>query len=55
MSNLFTLLFDLLNLLGTFFNLPISNLSTLDFKLATFLASFYVSKPTAVFKSTFIA
>ena len=52
-SNLPTLLFNLLKLVWTFFSLSISNLSTLDFKLAqsTFLAKDYVSIPVAFFKS----
>ena len=56
-TNLSTLLFKLLKLLGTFFNLLISNLSTLDFKLAkpTFLAHFDITTPVAFFKSDFVA
>ena len=51
------LLFKLLNPPGTFFNLSISNLSTLNSKLAksTFLAIFDVSTPVALFKSAFIS
>ena len=50
-SNLSTLLFKLLKLVGTFFSLSISNLSTSDFTLAksTFLAKDYVSIPVAFF------
>ena len=42
---------------GTFFSLSMSNLSTLDFKLAksTFLANLDVSTPVAFFKSAFVA
>ena len=56
-SNLSTLLFELLKLVGTFSNLSISNLSILDFKLAksTFLANFNESTPTAFFKSHIVA
>ena len=56
-SNLSTLLFKSLKLVCKFFNLLISYLSTLDFKLArsTFLANFDVSKPAAFFKSAFVA
>ena len=41
----------MLKLAGIFFNLSISYLSTLDFKLAksTFLANFDVSTPVVVF------
>ena len=41
----------MLKSLGIFFNLSISKLSTLDFKLAksTFLANFDVSTPAAFF------
>ena len=53
-SNLSTLLFELLKLFDTFFNLATSNLPTSDFKL-TFLANFYVSSPAAFFKSAFVA
>ena len=55
--NLSILLFKLLRLLGTFFNLSISYLSTLDFKLAqsAFLVKFNVSTPVAFFKSDFAA
>ena len=44
-------------LVGTFFNLSLSNLSTSDFKLAksTFLEKADVSTPVAFFKSDFIA
>ena len=47
----------MLKLAGIFFNLSISYLSTLDFKLAksTFLANFDVSTPVAFSKSDFIA
>ena len=50
-SNLFTLLFKLFKAVGTFFNLLIPYLSTLDFKLAksTFLANFDVSAHDVVF------
>ena len=56
-TNLSTLVFRLLILPGTFFNLSISNLSILDFKLAqsTFLANFDVSTPVSFFKSAFVA
>ena len=51
-----TLFFKLIELVGTFFNLSISNFSLLDFKLAkpTFLANFDVSTPVAVLKSAFV-
>ena len=51
------LLSKLLKSVGTFFNLSISNLSTLYFRLAksTFLAYFDVSTPVAFFKSAFAA
>ena len=54
---LFTLFSKLLKPLGTFFNLSISNLSTLDFKIAksTLLANFGVSAPATFFKSAFIS
>ena len=44
-----TLLLKLLKLFGTFLNLPLSNLSTSDFKLANslFLAKSDVSTPVA--------
>ena len=44
-SNLFTLLFELLTLFGTCFNLSISDLSRSSFKIAksTFLANFDLS------------
>ena len=44
-------------LLGTIFNLSISNLSTSDFKLAksVFSAKSDASTPAAVFKSAFVA
>ena len=47
----------MLKLIGQLFNLSISNLSTLDVKLAksTFLANFDVSTPAALFKSAFVA
>ena len=50
-SNLSTLLFKLFKLIGTFFNLLISNLSSLDFWLAksTLLANSDVSTPAAFF------
>ena len=53
--NLLTLLFKWLKLVGTFFNLSISNLSTSDVKLArsTSVANFDVSAPVAFFKSAF--
>ena len=46
----------MLKLLGTFLNLSISSLPTLDFKLAksTFLANYDVSTPVAFFKSAFV-
>ena len=47
----------LLTLFSTFFNLSISNLSTLDFKLtkSTFLTNFDVSRPVAFFKPAFVS
>ena len=56
-SYLSTLLFQLLKVVGPFFNLSISNLSTSDFKLvkSVFLANFDVSTPVALFKSAFVA
>ena len=47
-----SLLFKLIKLLGTFFNLLISNLSTSDFKLAklTFFAKSDVATSVAFFK-----
>ena len=56
-SNLSTLLFKFLKLVGTFFNSSIANISTLDFNLSksTFLAIFDASKPVAFFKSAFAA
>ena len=63
-SNLSTLLFKLLDLVGTFLNLSITlsaldlsiNVSALDFKLAkpNFLAIFYLSTSLAFFKSAFV-
>ena len=55
-TNLSTLLFKLFQLVGSFSNLSISNLSNLDFKFAesTFLANFDVSTPVAFFKSAFV-
>ena len=52
-----SLLFVLLKLFGTFLNSSISNLPTLDFRLArsAFLWCFYVSTPVALFKSIFVA
>ena len=52
-SNLSTLLSILLKLVARFFNLSISNLSILYYKLtnSNFLAKFYVSKPVSFFKS----
>ena len=52
-----TLLLKLLKLVDTFFKLLISNLSTLDFKLAklTFFANYDVSTPVAFLKSAFVA
>ena len=46
----------MLKLLGTFLNLSISSLPTLDFKLAksTFLVNYDVSTPVAFFKSAFV-
>ena len=46
-----------LKLRDTFLNLPISNLSTLDFKLtkSTCLTNIDVSTPVAFFKSAFVA
>ena len=56
-SSLSTLLFKLLKLFGTFFNLSMSNLSTSDCKLAklVFLAKSDISIPVAFFKYTFLA
>ena len=50
-TNLTTLLFKLLKLRGTFFNLSIANLSTSDFELAksAFLLKSYVSTPDSIF------
>ena len=47
----------MLKVLSTFFNLSISDLSTLDFKLAksTVLANCDVPTPVAFFKSAFVA
>ena len=55
-SSLTTLL-SLLKSTGVVYNLPISNLSTLDFKLAksTNLVNFDVSTPVAFFKYDFVA
>ena len=55
MTNLSTLLFKLLELLGTLFNLSISNLSASGFKLAksVFLAKSDISNPVSFFKSAF--
>ena len=55
--NIFTLLFKLSILFGKFFNLSISNLSTLDYKLSesTFLENFDASITLAFFKSVFVA
>ena len=55
MSNLSTLFFKLLKLLGIFFNLSISNLSISDFKLAKpfFLAKVDASTPVAIFQICF--
>ena len=49
--------FRLLKLLGTFFNLSISNLSILDLKLdkSNFIADFDESTPIVSFKSAFFA
>ena len=54
--NLFTLLFKLLKLLGIFFNLLISYLSTSDLKLAksTFLENFDESTLIAFFKPVLV-
>ena len=56
-SNLSTLLFKLLKLVATFFNLSVSIWSASDFKLAksVFLAKDYVSTHVAFFKFVFIA
>ena len=56
-SNLSTLLFKFFKLLGTFFNISISNLPASDFKLAksTLLANCDLSTPAAFFKSAFAA
>ena len=52
-SNLSTLLSILVKLVARFFNLSISNLSILYYKLtkSNFLAKFDVSKPVSFFKS----
>ena len=57
LSNLCTLLFKLLILLSTLYNLSISNLSKSDLKWAkpVFLAIFNVSAAVAFFKSAFIS
>ena len=49
--------FKLLKIVGTFLNLSISKLSTLDSKLAqsTFLANFDVSAPVGVLKYNCVA
>ena len=54
-SDLSSLPFKLLKLVGTFFGLSTSYLSTLDFKLdqSTCLAYFDMSAPVAFFKSAF--
>ena len=56
-STLSTLIFKLHKLVGRFYNLSISNLSTSDIKLAksTFLAKDDVSVPVVFFKSIFVA
>ena len=56
-SNLSFFFFRLLKLLGTFFNLSISNLSILDLKLdkSNFIADFNESTPIVSFKSAFFA
>ena len=56
-SNLSTLLFYLVKLLGIFFNSSISNLFTSDFQLAksVFLAKDDKSTPVAIFKSPLVA
>ena len=56
-SNLSNLLLKLLQLVGTFFSLSISYLSTLVFKLAklTTLAEDDVSISVAIFKCVFVA
>ena len=57
MSNLSTVRCKLLKLVGTFFNLSISNRSTSAFKLtrSDFAANLDVSIPVAAFKSNFVA
>ena len=57
LTYLSALLFKLLKLDGTFFNLSISHLSTFDFKSAksTFLANLDLSMPGAFLKSAFVA
>ena len=56
-SGILSSMFYILAYLSTFFSLSISNLSTLDIKLAksTFLAKDDVSIPLAFFKSVFVA
>ena len=56
-SGILSSIFYILAYLSTFFSLSISNLSTLDIKLAksTFLAKDDVSIPLAFFKSVFVA
>ena len=55
LSNLSTLLFKFLKLVGKFFSLSISNLSIIDFKLvkSTFLAKDDASIPDAFLESVF--
>ena len=55
-ANLSTLLLKLPKLVGVFFNLSISNLSTSDFKLteSVFLSNSDVSTPAVFFKSAFV-
>ena len=55
-TNLSTLFFKLLKLIGTFFNVSLSDLFTSDFKLvkSDFLAKSEVSTLAQFFKSTFV-
>ena len=55
-TNLSTLFFKLLKLIGTFSNLSLSDLSTSDFKLVKsgFLAKSEVSTLVQFFKSAFV-
>ena len=50
-------IFKLLKLVGKFFSLSISNMATLDFKLAKsiFLANFDAWAPVAFFNAVFVA